>query len=418
MLTYNKFMSDTPVTIDDASRFTTQYNLAVKNYLHRNFNKSFKLILPLIDELRLSPYLINEVLRVKIIKIYFTLISLLLNEITNVKLLKLTIPNHSINFPDYLSHAESILTNFNNDGLFKLVNDLKLSYNGDVVLSCLLTESTNKLKFESLKSQVESYLTHQGLYPGPINNTMMKNNGTNVNNNEKIMEFYLSEVLLKNIGLNETKEIIQRLFVIDDVSIKKWIDWIGICNEKINSKSNELPEDIYRDYEEENDDSDDAIYDSYDDYDDHDDPGYTFAETITANTATPNKTYIESRSSSTQTDITNTTFVDDNPKGKLKKSKSSKSKRSKSSTLKKSRNEERTKKDEIPITYVSKQISLLKKLSNDYLQEYTFFKLIILILLVSLAFPRRHGIQAKEKLVSLYNKITKTAQLAFKVSFM
>lgn len=428
------------VMVDPTTKFTTQYNLAVKYYLQRNFNKSFKLVHPLIEELRTNPNVISPALVAKLAKVYFSLLSLLLNEVINTKLLKLSIPRHSLNFSDYLSgqgdihFADAILDDFNNNGLYRLVGDLHLSDNEQIVLMCFMTESSNNMKAESLQKQVESYLSLRGLYPGPISDSILRAEDGEDSTLRKILQLYLSQVILKYHGIEKAINIIERLFVIDEAGVQKWVAWIQNCDKNARTASSE---------EEDEDEDDDAIYEES--YGESDEEGYASDNTaITTNTTatiTSKPTAplsgngvqgfaartLSTQSALTQTSLTYAPHVGPN-NGLLESNKKSKSK-AKSRGRGKSKLKTRSGKAEdsslltITNNYMTRQLSTFKDLVAQHLGRYpVVVKLVTFVLFLLFILGRGsgglHQVQLKKKLVAFYSKMVQTAQLAFKCSFL
>ena len=429
------------VTVDPTTKFTTQYNLAVKYYLQRNFNKSFKLVHPLVEELRTNPNVIGPALVAKLAKVYFSLLSLLLNEVINTKLLKLSIPRHSLNFPDYLSgqgdmhFADAILDDFNNNGLYRLVGDLHLSDNEQIVLMCFMTESSNNMKAESLKKQVESYLSLRGLYPGPISDSILGADDGEDSTLRKILQLYLSQVILKYYGVEKAINIIERLFVIDEAGVQKWVAWIQNCDKNARSASSEEEDD--------EDEDDDAIYDES--YGESEEEEYvsdiTAITTNTTATITSKSTAplsekgvqdFAARTLSTQSALTHTSLTDTphaEPNDSLLKSKKKSKSKAKSRGRGKSKLKTRSVKAEdsslITITnnYMTRQLSTFKDLVTRHLGRYpVVVKLVTFVIFLLLILARGsgglHQVQLKKKLVAFYSKVVQTAQLAFKCSFL
>lgn len=420
-----------PLTMDSSAKFKTQYNLAVKYYLHRNFNKSFKLIYKLIEELKGDPYIVGSNLRAKIVKVYFSLVSLLLNEIVNLKVLKLSIPNQSLNFSDFIKNSDfttAFLTDFNNNGLFNLIEDLQLSDNDEVLLVCFITEESNNLNLQNLRIQIESYLSKYGLYPGPIKTRDL----TNQQSKSKILEFYFSNIILKNEGIEKTKDLIRKLFIIDDDSenVEKWITWIEAYDKNIKDLNNSDEDNNEVEDDEDYDYDDDVIYEGYENLgvssNYNSTPSATALDESFVN-GTPAKSLLSSRSLSAQTlvnptntsNATITTKSNNNHRTNKRAKKSKKGKKVKKSKV--SKGEEEKGDDGSLITTLQRQLEFLKKSTTFYLQKYPIIQLAVVVVLVVLSLGKGHGlnnIQLKRRLQELYRKTVQTARLAFKVSFM
>lgn len=430
------------VTVDLTTKFTTQYNLAVKYYLHRNFNKSFKLVQPVVEELRTNPNVVGPALVAKLAKIYFSLLSLLLNEVINTKLLRLSIPRHSLNFPDYLSEkedthfADAILDDFNHDGLYRLVGDLHLSDNEEIVLMCFMTESSNNMKAESLQRQVESYLSLRGLYPGPISDSDLGADNGEGSTLRKIVQLYLSQIILKYHGVEKAVNVIERMFVTDETGVQKWVAWILACDKTARSANSE---------EEDDDENDDAIYDES--YGESDDDGYASDNTaITTNTTAtitskPSTSLAEDRvhglaartlsaqSALTHTTLTETPHAASSNGLELLESKKKGRSKTKSKGRGKSKSKTRSGKSDdsslISMTnsYMTRQLTTFKDLVAHHVSRYPLLvKLATFVIFLLLILGRGSGglnqVRLKKRLVAFYSKMVQTAQLAFKCSFL
>lgn len=441
-------MNETPVpvvVVDPTTRFTSQYSLAVKYYLHRNFNKSFKLVHPLIEELRRDPQTVDAALVAKIAKIYLSLVSLMLNEVINLKLLKLSIPRHSLNFPDYIGgnenphFATALLEDFNNGGLFRLVHELHLAGNDEIVLQCFVTEAANNLKPDSLQKQVESYLSQRGLFPGPLTDAAFgeEDSSGRISTLRKIEQFYLSQCILKNQGIEKARNAIERLFVIDDEAVHRWIDWIQACDANMRGAEEEADEN------DEDEDDEEAFYEESSFDDDSDDQGYASDLTaVTTNTATSKTTvattapqnsnrHLASRNVSGQSVPTTADFpADSRPEATSHNTSKSKRKakqkgRGKSKSKSRSRSGKTDDSSLIAITnnYMSRQLASFKDLVAYHFGKYPVaVKLVAFVIFVVLLLCKNYGslqnFQLRKKLVAFYSKLLQTAQLAFKVTFL
>lgn len=253
----NSSLSMSAIVIDPTTKFTTNYKLAIKYYLHRKFTKSFQLTYPLIKSLLANPSIITSHLKLKIYKLYLSILSLLLHELTTHKITHLSSSMRAVNFPTYLSEnnqiSSSLLSDFYSGGIYKQVFDLELTDHPDVVLMCFIVESSNGFSLNDLKEQVESYLTQCGVLPTPAMGNL---------NEEliKVMKFYLSHIILKSESLSSTEELITRLFISDDNLLDEWLNWLHayVAKSETLAKDNEWEEDdeeinCHEEYDNEND---------------------------------------------------------------------------------------------------------------------------------------------------------------------
>lgn len=248
------------IVIDPTTKFTTNYKLAIKYYLHRNFTKSFQLINPLIKSLLANPSIITSNLKLKIYKLYLSILSLLLRELTTNEISHLSPATRALNFSSFLSKnnqvSSSLLSDFYSGGIYKQIFDLELVDHPDVVLMCFIIESSNGFSLNNLKKQVESYLTQCGVLPTPDMGTLNENLN-------KVLKFYLSHIILKSENLSSTKEAITRLFISDDNLLDEWLNWLHayIAKSEISANDNEwVDEDEEINYYEEYDNENDVNY--------------------------------------------------------------------------------------------------------------------------------------------------------------
>lgn len=256
------------------SKILTQYNLALKYYLQRNFNKSFHLIKPLVDDLQIAKLNHSnedndndshndyddkhDLLILKVIKLYFTLLNLLLTEIRNYQLLNLSTHTTTVNFEEYLKNDNQdneILNKFNNNYMFDLLTDMNLTKYLDLVLMCFIIESNNNLNMNQLIDQAESILR--------MNNLLPTVRSVDENSKEfQLLEFYIYKIYLAYYGYDKSCILINKIF--DNNEKQKWLNSLKKYEDDINSHNNLNNWGVEA---EPDNDSDDAIYDYEDDYD-------------------------------------------------------------------------------------------------------------------------------------------------------
>lgn len=407
MDTYTLGQPAVPTTMVDASvRFTSQYNVAIKCYLHRNFDRSLTLIYPLIKEIRNSPACvdaIDPVLKTKLIKLYLSLLALFLNEYRNHQLLDLSTHKHSLNFSNYLASSnpatEEILLDFNNAGIYNLIAQLGMMDQYDIVLMGFTVELDNNFNRTALKNQVETYLKLQNILPTVTDQTRCGHRGL-----KKIVEFYLSQIIMDESGIDGAIQLIQRMFVYDSDAGEKWLGWIKSVQLET-SRAAIVENDATL---AEDGDSDDAVYDLESDYDDESD--------LTDDTHKTFPSELQSRSSSTSMGLVKA----HTPAIAVSKSHStdrSKKSRNKSRKSRKSKNRDK----EAGLYHPENQshsvladfYQSVKVQTQTCLQRYSSLLSLVFLVIMLLTIPRKN---LKQNILSFHSRCVKSLRLALKVN--
>ncbi|ODV94656.1 hypothetical protein PACTADRAFT_76279 [Pachysolen tannophilus NRRL Y-2460] len=201
----NKGLNNSIVVVDSELSFCNSYQLAIKNYLNKNFHHSWNLILPLINEVLQGRKLIgNRDLAIGCFKLYFSLVDLFLKK------------PELFNLPR--SERVIIEKEFKN-GL--LVNQLLVISGNDygkidseLFFIASLIEFGNEFEITKLELQLENYLRS--------NDYLTSGGFENDNKNlRKILSLYLFKVLPKNHNFEKSQELIEKIYIRDDIKISQ-----------------------------------------------------------------------------------------------------------------------------------------------------------------------------------------------------
>ncbi|KAG7883689.1 hypothetical protein KL938_002926 [Ogataea parapolymorpha] len=186
----------------DKYRYRKLYELAIKLYLNRNFDKAWSLIAPIVDNLPETSYDRNEIekpLLVKIYKLYLSLIDL--------KLKRETRDSHDLVKSQYFERLQQ------GDLFIQIRNIYNEEYDcidPELLLLCFIVELSNGFPLIELRAQLELYLTFNGILSDEVNQTVRSSGMM------KIAEFYLLHILPKFNEFKRSEKLIRRIFAEDD----------------------------------------------------------------------------------------------------------------------------------------------------------------------------------------------------------
>ncbi|QPG76512.1 hypothetical protein FOA43_003901 [Brettanomyces nanus] len=200
----------------------TEYQLAIKQYLNRNFSHSWDIISPLVN----TPdyHSVDKLLMVKCFKLYLSLVDLILKDLNYEK----DNEAHIVSFPEYIiggsqrAEGERIYSEFM-DGLLlrqiKKIFDYDLaSVDPELVLMCFIIEFSNAFPLGRLREQMEAYLTYAGVLEGGVDDSALQDP-----RKENVLTFYLMRVMVKMGKVEESKDLICRIYVKDDEKVLKFL---------------------------------------------------------------------------------------------------------------------------------------------------------------------------------------------------
>ncbi|CAH2450859.1 hypothetical protein PP7435_CHR4-0482 [Komagataella phaffii CBS 7435] len=206
------------------NRLNNNYQLAIRQYLNKNFAKSWTLVTSLISQLDLNDIHVigssemsveeasQDELVSNIYKLYLSLIDLLLKEDQN-----------SVGNGLY----EEIHTIFQEGVIFRqIVQVYNHNYHlidPELALMCFIIELSNKFPLVNLDEQMETYLLKNDVFaqpfhinqlPGPMDASISVQD-RRLLSLERVVEFYLVHVLSQMNQIPRAKELIARIFSSD-----------------------------------------------------------------------------------------------------------------------------------------------------------------------------------------------------------
>ncbi|KAG7808829.1 hypothetical protein KL921_003911 [Ogataea angusta] len=186
----------------DNHNYRKQYELAIKLYLNRNFDKAWLLIAPIVDSLpetNNGRTGIEKPLLVKIYKLYLSLIDLKLKqEIGNSQ-----DPLNS-KYSKRLQRGELFIQ------IRNIYHDEYDCIDPDLLLLCFIVELSNGFPLIELRAQLEMYLNFNGVFSHEMKQTVRSPGMT------RIAEFYLLHILPKFNDFRKSEKLIRRIFAEDD----------------------------------------------------------------------------------------------------------------------------------------------------------------------------------------------------------
>ncbi|VEU19829.1 DEKNAAC100036 [Brettanomyces naardenensis] len=219
------------VDLSTQTKVKTQYQLAIRQYLNRNFSRAWEIMSPLIDMVLSSHgdrdhYSIDRHLTVKCYKLYLSLLDLILKDVNLESSDNL---QYEANFPEYLlsgsqrAEGDRIRDEFMRGLLMNQVGSLYdhdlVSADPELLLMCFIIEFSNGFPLLKLREQMEAYLTYVGLLVGSINPTALQDQ-----RKENVLSFYLMQVMVKMGRADESRDLICRIFVADDARAESYLE--------------------------------------------------------------------------------------------------------------------------------------------------------------------------------------------------
>ncbi|KAG7691852.1 hypothetical protein KL930_002763 [Ogataea haglerorum] len=178
------------------------YELAIKLYLNRNFEKAWSLISPIVENLPEAHNDGTEIERpllVKIFKLYLSLIDL--------KLKRETRDSHDFLNSEYSKRLQQGVLFIQ---IRNIYNEEYDRIDPELLLLCFIVELSNGFPLIELRAQLELYLTFNGILSNETKQTMRSSGMM------RIAEFYLLHILPKFNEFRRSEKLINRIFAEDD----------------------------------------------------------------------------------------------------------------------------------------------------------------------------------------------------------
>ncbi|ODV84532.1 hypothetical protein CANARDRAFT_29069 [[Candida] arabinofermentans NRRL YB-2248] len=238
------------VDVSSQTKFRNHYQLAIKQYLNRNFERAWFITSPLIDDIistKNEKNRIDDDLIVKIYKLYLSLIDLILKEKDSSSSSHSNDPTEvqpSNTFPTIKANEFNNLQNKFQDGLLfdqitRIYAQNLINVDPELILMCLIIELSNGFSLTRLNEQVEYYLTQTYILPNGEGLGDYSDAST-VSRKEKIVEFYLFHILTKMNEISKSKDLIRKLFIRDDAKVEAYLKNLNLAIE--NQKQEKVKE--------------------------------------------------------------------------------------------------------------------------------------------------------------------------------
>ncbi|GME70760.1 unnamed protein product [Ambrosiozyma monospora] len=208
------------------SHYQRNYQVAIKHYLNRNFDRAWDAVYPSITEiLNDDTNNIDTSLTLKLFKLYLSLIDLIIKEINHHRLTTVTVSKEDLKFPRIIENealSSELIDNFLKGELLqqlKQISPANEQLDPGLLLMCFIIELSNGFDPTTIRIQVEEYLIREGIL---VNGKPTVIQDDNDMTNLKMVEFYLFCVLPKLNQHDVSKKYIKVLFSYDATRFGKW----------------------------------------------------------------------------------------------------------------------------------------------------------------------------------------------------
>lgn len=227
------------VDLDAGEKVQTQYQLAIRQYLQRNFARSWEIMQPTMDKILSddsSGYAdIKTDLKVKCYKLYMSLYDLILKQLeSNDTTIKF--PQFAVGAEKY-SEAKQLQARFMKGILVDnaaRIYDFQLSdADPELVLMCFIIEKGDQFPLPKLQAQAKSYLSQTGVLVGDglaIQDPRM----------QKVLDFYL-DLLVEQGEADQARQTVLKVFVLDDSKAQQFLAKVNDAEEKREHQVQEKP---------------------------------------------------------------------------------------------------------------------------------------------------------------------------------